>query len=157
MFFKSYQMWQTEGKRGGPSSMLWAVYSFTPVSRILGNEQETWATLPSPEEEMEVPKDLGKKAIDSLFCMKWCVHILTRLLESDTGSWYKWLSSDCCPDSTRINKIKVGTQKSQVTWEGHGFLWKNRLIWGIVCVVWMIELLCPRARRNTQDPREPKP
>lgn len=68
---------------------------------------------------MEVPKDLGKKAIDSLFCMKWCVHILTRLLESDTGSWYKWLSSDCCPDSTRINKIKVGTHrkaKSLGTW-----------------------------------------
>lgn len=88
----------------------------------MGNEQETRVTLLFPEEEMEVPKDLGKKATDPLVCTKWCVHTLTKLPESDTLG-YKWLgingSSDCCPDSTRISKIKAGTHrraKSLGTW-----------------------------------------
>lgn len=86
------------------------------------------------------------------------MHISPRLLESDTGTWCKWLSSECCSNSTRISKKDESwdIQKSQSlgTWLLMGEL------------AYMGHYLCGLdertstsigGSRNTLDPRKPKP
>lgn len=114
------------GKRGEPSSMLWAVYPFK-----LHHYQDYSGLI--------ILWEMNRRH-ESLFCSqrrKWrCQRTWERRQQI---FWFAWSgvctsspdsqkvtqvlgingSSDCCPDSTRISKIKAGTHrraKSLGTW-----------------------------------------